>query len=601
MNNGSCDLPSFIRHDITKGMWHPADNPVGAQHTQTMSCLSGDAPFCFNAVRSPREQIAGKISISESVDVEFSSADRLQKGRVFKRPRTKRTNPMAFVRGGVANRPNDLAQETINRNRGKSIQIPFITGLGDLCPTVKISNPLTHPLPREGSRGRSFPWTIDLEVPRVVHGGLDSKHTALLVVDFDRVAFDLVLEADSFRTLTVMANDFPLEITVKFFAQETQDIFAAEHGDAASYQGRINLGQRYGRFEHNVGSPFTLVGRPIVGFPKRSQHRLMSRVETTGNPVEQNRPVGLQLLIHQLLDLIHPFNPRKTVLLPLVVQPLPIHLTAQPLPPVQTNLDGEREPTLNSGIHESKYGIHPVMIEEQTLPDPRLQLDLLLFPIPNHFVTLTGLHGGQNADQAVCDPILARNVTGDGFFVCLRRGKIDYWTPLPLRLLAGGILQLLTFLLEAFTNVFHSNPGIPEITEHSALDRQGSQSASQHQTVKSTQMTNDIFFILLYKGIHGVLLGVVGGVVTSNVYPKCDAISISITPLVKKHCKKQSAAVIHRGVENGEILAQRPLVERGGPKGKISERSYHPVDNRPCFQMENPFTTTLMLSGCWVS
>jgi len=31
--------------------------------------------------------------------------------------------------------------------------------------------------------------------------------------------------------------------------------------------------------------------------------------------------------------------------------------------------------------------------------------------------------------------------------------------------------------------------------------------------------------------------------------------------------------VIHMGIESGEILAQRPQVERGGPKGKISELS----------------------------
>ena len=127
MNNGSGDLPSVIRHDITKGMWHPTDNPVGSQHTQTMSDPSRDAAFCFNSVRGPREQIADKISISESVDVELSSADRLDKGRVFHGPRAKRTNPMAFVKGGAANRLNDLAQETINLNRGKGIQIPFIT------------------------------------------------------------------------------------------------------------------------------------------------------------------------------------------------------------------------------------------------------------------------------------------------------------------------------------------------------------------------------------------------------------------------------------------------------------------------------------------
>jgi len=112
-----------------------------------MSDPSRDAAFCFNSVRGPREQIAEKISISESVDVELSSADRLEKGRIFHGPRAERTNPMASPKGGATNRLNNLAQETVDPNRGKGIQIPFIAGLGDLCTTVKIGNSLAHPLP----------------------------------------------------------------------------------------------------------------------------------------------------------------------------------------------------------------------------------------------------------------------------------------------------------------------------------------------------------------------------------------------------------------------------------------------------------------------
>ena len=55
---------------------------------------------------------------------------------------------------------------------------------------------------------------------------------------------------------------------------------------------------------------------------------------------------------------------------------------------------------------------------------------------------------------------------------------------------------------------------------HARFDDQGSQGASQHQTIKTTQVPNAIFLTLLYKFIRGVLLGVVGAVLTSNVYRK---------------------------------------------------------------------------------
>jgi hypothetical protein len=41
--------------------------------------------------------------------------------------------------------------------------------------------------------------------------------------------------------------------------------------------------------------------------------------------------------------------------------------------------------------------------------------------------------------------------------------------------------------------------------------------------------------------------------------------------------------VIHSRVESGEILAQRPQVAQGGPKGKISKLSQHVDNARQCF------------------
>ena len=67
MNYGASDYPPSLCQNVARSTWHPTDNPVGTQHTQTMSYPSRDAPFCFNFVRGSREQIADKISISEPV------------------------------------------------------------------------------------------------------------------------------------------------------------------------------------------------------------------------------------------------------------------------------------------------------------------------------------------------------------------------------------------------------------------------------------------------------------------------------------------------------------------------------------------------------
>jgi hypothetical protein len=57
----------------------------------------------------------------------------------------------------------------------------------------------------------------------------------------------------------------------------------------------------------------------------------------------------------------------------------------------------------------------------------------------------------------------------------------------------------------------------------------------------------------------------------TQIIPENVRLAFLFSALVRKGCPCSRA--IHRGEEGGEILAQRPPVELGGPKDKISEPS----------------------------
>jgi hypothetical protein len=62
-------------------------------------------------------------------------------------------------------------------------------------------------------------------------------------------------------------------------------------------------------------------------------------------------PVGVQLLIGQLLRAYHIIDPSKAVVRPVVADLGRVELPTQPLATVQAHLDEEREPSLQSQVH----------------------------------------------------------------------------------------------------------------------------------------------------------------------------------------------------------------------------------------------------------
>jgi len=526
MNDGRDNLPSLFGQNIAKGTRDLTNDSMGTKQAQAMGGACRETPLGLEVMLT-WEEVLAEVPVSKALDVELSAADRFQEEGVFFGPGVKRAEPLALPMGWPANRLDDLPQGTVYLNRSESVQVPGIGSLREFGPAMEVGDPFTHSLPGKGTPRVPFFRAVDFKVTRVIQGGLDPQNASFLVIDFKGVGLEFMLQTDTFRALGIMADDFSLEIAVGLLSQEAHNIWAAKNGNAAAHQNGVDFGQGGGGLEHNIRRPFTLVCRPIVVHRIGSQHPFVGRVESLSHGRKSRRPVGLQLLIHQGLGFLDFFNPGKTVFLPFIPQTSPIHLARQPFPPVQANLNRKGKPSLNPAVHEAEDRIDPVMVKKQAFADSRLQFEFLLPLVSEHLVTLAGLHDGQDANQSLADVIPLGHLPSQVLLAYLGRGQVHDGAMQPLGLAQRGGFQLFTLFFKEGTQVFQPHSYVPEVVEHPAFDRQDPQSAAQDQAVESTQMTDDIFLVLLYKLFHGVLLVAGSFIVHPNHIPREAPFSIS--------------------------------------------------------------------------
>ena len=84
--------------------------------------------------------------------------------------------------------------------------------------------------------------------------------------------------------------------------------------------------------------------------------------------VQFAHPIGLQLLVQQLLRPLPIRDPAKFIQAAFILQMGPIHLPSQPLTPIDADLDFEREPGLQPQVHPAELGMNEVVIQMRAFP-----------------------------------------------------------------------------------------------------------------------------------------------------------------------------------------------------------------------------------------
>ncbi len=160
--------------------------------------------------------------------------------------------------------------------RRQGVEIATVAGLRHLGAACEIGHAFTHRHPLLSSAVIAFLGAISAVITHVVERGFDTQDLALFVVHFDAVAIDPVLDPDSFATGLLAGMDFR---SARLLATEkAQDIGAGEVLDAVMHQLRIEAGQIGWVPKKYVGSPLTLLNRPVIVHGMAGEEGVVSQV-----------------------------------------------------------------------------------------------------------------------------------------------------------------------------------------------------------------------------------------------------------------------------------------------------------------------------------
>ena len=222
--------------------------------------------------------------------------------------------------------------------------------------------------------------------------------------------------------------------------------------------------------------------------------------------VEGSRPVGAQLLVHQALCELGVLQPREAVVGALERRAPAGEFPGQPLPTVDADLDVEREPRLDAGVHEAEVRVQEVLVEVQALArdqsEPAGGTVRRLVVLEAH----AGLDRLQDADEPVVDGVLLEQEPGELFLVGRAPLQIPDRSVKLLRLGQRCFLDSGTRCLREVSKVDDPHPGIAQEDVHPAVADRPQRAAEDH-AVEAGQNGRDERGVAIYKPGHGVLLG----------------------------------------------------------------------------------------------
>ncbi len=197
------------------------------------------------------------------------------------------------------------------------------------------------------------------------------------------------------------------------------------------HQRGINPLKRLTITEHDVGSVFGLGRRPVVLLLDGSVDLSRQRMASSHQRAQKLTPLALVLLIHQRLGTPDISHPRIAVLLSSVAHPGSVHLTPEPLSPVQTHLNEKRKPGLKSKMQKTQLLMHPIKIQVHAFTPLKLDLQLAGHSIAAQKPGATRFYATQNSDQPLAHLVALLDLAGHFLLACAARREINHGTLMP--------------------------------------------------------------------------------------------------------------------------------------------------------------------------
>src|SRR5437867_9734636 len=212
-------------------------------------------------------------------------------------------------------------------------------------------------------------------------------------------------------------------------------------------------------------------------------------------------PVTLVLLIHQRLGTPDISNPWIAVVLAPILHPGSVHLTPQPFPTVQTDLNQKWKPGLKSKMQKTKLLMHPVKIQVDAFAPLKLNLQLAGRSIPPQKPRAARFHATQNSYQPLAHLVALLNLARHLLFARAARSEIDQRTLMPPRQLLCRLTHTAGQIGCESLNILPQHSSLPKVLFHYRLVIQAAQCPLQPKTIPTVQHSNHIGFMPLHECI----------------------------------------------------------------------------------------------------
>src|SRR5882672_6707884 len=232
----------------------------------------------------------------------------------------------------------------------------------------------------------------------------------------------------------------------------------------------------------------------------------MERMTPLDQGTQELAPLALMLLIHQRLGTPDLSNPRIAVLLSSVAHPGSVHLTPEPLFPVQTHLNEKRKPALQSKMQKTQLLMHPIKRQVHAFTPLKLDLQLTGPSIAAQKPGATRFYATQNSDQPLAHLVALLDLAGHFLLACAARREINHRTLMP----PGQLLRCLTNTTGQVgcesLKILPQHSGLPKVLFHHRLIIQTTQRPLQPKTIPAVQYSDHIGLMLLYKSLSNLVL-----------------------------------------------------------------------------------------------
>src|SRR6266550_3495914 len=148
--------------------------------------------------------------------------------------------------------------------------------------------------------------------------------------------------------------------------------------------------------------------------------------------------------------------------------------------------------------------MHPVLIQEQALPDARYQLQLVLLPVAIDIEGPARLYATQHAYQPFLNLVPGGDPPRYLFLALPRRDQILHRPPQGLGLGLTGLLQSLAHPQHMLAKFRQPHLLRPQVAHHSFRIADRPQGPSKDQPVEATQHSRNLFRMFRDKLLHGV-------------------------------------------------------------------------------------------------